>query len=82
MRLIKNKVLVELIEPKETTESGVFIPLANRIQNEAVVAIIGPKVTCVAVGNKIRYYKGFGDPIEIEGKKCLFITDEQIELVL
>jgi co-chaperonin GroES (HSP10) len=82
MQPIKNKVLIEVIEPKETTESGIFIPLNNRIDNEGIVSAVGPKVTCVAPGDKIRYYKGFGIPMEVHGKKCLFLTDEQIELIL
>ncbi len=82
MKLTGDKVLVHVFEPAETTAAGLFIPLAKRVKNEGVVLLTGPRVKSVSIGNKIRFYKGFGTPYTHEGKKCLFLKNDEIELVL
>lgn len=83
MQLLGRKVLVEKIEPKETTASGIFIPLANQKQNEGIVIEVSNNVEFVKVGDKIRYFQNAGVPYIHEGKNCLFLKEDQdIELIL
>ncbi len=83
MKLIGNKILVEKIEAPEKTPTGIIIPLNKRVENEGTVLFVGPKVSPeIQVGNKVRYYKGFGQPYQHEGKDCLFLKEEELELVL
>lgn len=83
MKIVGTKVLVELSKTKETTESGVFIPVSNRIQNEGTVILVGNKTQFVKVGDKIRYYPQCGTKTEYDGKDCLFLKEDgEIEVIL
>jgi len=83
MKLIGKKILVELIEAPTTTPAGIIIPLSQRVENEGIVKVVGPDVSPeIQPGNKVRYYAGFGIPMEVEGKKCLFLKEDELELVL
>lgn len=82
MKPIGNKVLIEVIEPEEKTASGLFIPSAKRNNNEGVVVAFGSRVDFLNIGDKIRHYQGYGTPYTHEGKKCLFLKADEIELIL
>jgi len=83
MKIVGPKVLVEISEPEETTESGVFIPVANRIQNEGTVILVGDRTRFIKVGDKVRYYPHCGSQIEYEGKNCLFLKEVgEVEVIL
>ncbi len=82
MQLIRNKVLIEVIESEEKTASGLFIPLNKRNDNEGTVIAFGPDVDFLTIGDKIRHYRGFGTPYTHEGKKCLFLKADEIEVIL
>ena len=83
MKLIGKKLLIEIIEAPTTTPAGIIIPLSQRVDNEGIVKITGPDVSPdIQPGKKVRYYSGFGVPMEIEGKKCLFLKEDELELVL
>lgn len=82
MRLIGNNVLIERIVPEEKTASGLFIPKSNQNHNRGIVIAFGPKVDFLSVGDTIQHYKGFGTPYTHEGKNCLFLKADEIELIL
>lgn len=81
MRLIGKKVLIEIVEAAEKNEAGIILPENKRPKNRGKVSIVGPEVTAVSVGNDVQFYMGVGTPIEYEGKKCLFVKEDEIEIV-
>lgn len=86
MRVLGNKILVEKIQPKSQTDSGIFIPTKNQKNNEGIVLAIGDKAQFVKVGDKVRYYQNAGVYIEHEGKDCLFLKcnkeNSEVEIIL
>lgn len=82
MKLPGDKVLIQIIEPTATTTAGLFIPRNKQQDNEGIVLDFGPRVYFLSIGDKVRHYKGCGTAYEYEGKKCLFVKKDEIELVL
>jgi co-chaperonin GroES (HSP10) len=82
MKLPGDKVLIQIIEPAATTAAGLFILRDKQQDNEGVVLDFGPRVSFLSIGDKVRHYKGCGTAYEYEGKKCLFLKKDEIELVL
>lgn len=85
MRIIGKKILIEKL-PTEEKVGGIYIPVKNRKSNEGIVVAVGDTVTEVKIGDHIRYFKGHGQPINYNGKDCLFlsigINKNDVEVIL
>ncbi|MBS3914837.1 MAG: co-chaperone GroES [Bacteroidetes bacterium] len=73
MIIIGKKILVEKL-PTEEKVGGVYIPVKNRKSNEGIVVAVGQSVTEVKIGDHVRYFKGHGQPVNYQGKDCLFLN--------
>ena len=61
MKPIKKKILIELAEVQEKTESGIYLQRPTREQTGVVLAI-GSEVEDVSVGDKIMFQHGEFQP--------------------
>ena len=84
IRLIRDKVLVEIIEPETKTASGIYIPTDSSQKTlKGIVFMVGPEVQFVKPGDTVKYYDHCGSAIEYQGKNCLFLKEKtDIEVVL
>jgi len=85
MKLLNNRILVKPVEKQENkTESGIFLGLNNKTENDFEVLIIGDKVENIKVGDIVRKYKySSGIPIEYNKQKCIILCENSdIEFVL
>lgn len=74
--LIKNKVLVEVSPAEIQTASGLFLPgSAVKSKFEGKVLMVGPLVTSMKEGDKVRYYEHCGAPVTHNGKDCLILHE-------
>ncbi|MFQ3611097.1 MAG: co-chaperone GroES [Fimbriimonadales bacterium] len=87
-RPLNDKVVIELIEEDETTQSGIILPdTAKKRPQEGVVVAVGPgrllnngerAPMTVQVGHKVVFSKYAGNEFEYEGKKYLILDEDQI----
>lgn len=83
MRLIGTKVLVEILEPNQQTAAGIILPADKQDKNKGKVLFVGSGVEYLKVGDTVRYYPNSGTYYEFDGKRCLFLREDQdIEVVL
>lgn len=82
MKLIGERVLVELAPKTEKTGSGVILPESKKTQNEGTVVLVSDKVDCLKVGDKVRFYPSCGVPVDYLKKKCLILRQGEIEVIL
>ena len=76
MKPLKNRVLAEKVEVE-----SLIITLEDT--RRAKVIAIGDQVKHLKIGDVIQYHNGCGTPYEHEGKKCLFLSEDQdIEVIL
>lgn len=82
--LIRDKVLVEILEAADKTASGIFIPTdSSKKTLKGKVLMNGPSVKHIKEGDKVKYYDHCGEPIEYQGKKCIFLKEStDIEVIL
>jgi co-chaperonin GroES (HSP10) len=76
MQVVGKKVLIELDPKEETTKAGIFLPVANRKQNEGTIVLVGNKAKFGQLGQRVKYYQNCGSPVRHEGKDCLFLQVE------
>ena len=83
-KLIRDKVLVKITEAVTQTASGIFIPGESVKKSlEGKVAMTGPNVINVQVGDNVRFYDHCGVPIEYQGENYIFLKEKvDIELIL
>lgn len=81
MKLIKRRILAEVLEPKPT-KGGLILQGANLEKNQAKVLMVGPMVEYVKVGDTIRFNPHAAQPYEHEKKKCVFLNEEGDLLVM
>lgn len=92
VKLLNDRVLVELDKEEEKTSGGIIIPEAGRdTPDTGTVVAVGPgkvldngtKVpVTVEVGNKVMITKGKGTDVEIENSELLVVEEEDIIAVL
>jgi chaperonin GroES len=82
--ILRDKVLVEIIEPETKTASGIYIPTdASSKTLKGTVLMVGPKVQFVKPGDTVKYYDHCGSIMEYQGKNCIFLKEEtDIEVIL
>jgi len=83
-RPLHDRVLVEMNDPEEITESGIIIPdSAKEKPQEGVVVAVGTDDNIdVAVGDSILFGKWSGTPIKVDGNEYLIIKESEIMGVL
>lgn len=76
IRLIGTKILVQPDVPKERTERGIIIPLANNdpLEQGTVILVSKEVAPFVAAGERILYPKGTGTEQVYDGVKYKFIN--------
>lgn len=74
MKPIKNKILAEVIE-NQTNNSGIILMGDDGKRHHAKVLAVGPVVEKIKVGDIIDYNIHEAIDYELEGKKCIFITE-------
>jgi len=82
LRPIKNRVLVQLIEKKKVTDSGIILTSTDPLEaNHARVISVGEEVTDVVVGDDIliNWNKAIKTKVELE--EYYVITEDDIILV-
>ncbi len=82
-----DRVIVEHLESKETTASGIFLPVAAQEKSQlAIVVAAGPGglvdgnevKMVVSVGDKVLYSKYSGSDFNIDGKHYVIIRQSDI----
>nr|ASN63811.1 co-chaperonin GroES [uncultured virus] len=83
-RPLHDRVMVEMNDPEEITESGIIIPdSAKEKPQEGVVVAVGTDDNIdVAVGDSILFGKWSGTPIKVDGNEYLIIKESEIMGVL
>jgi chaperonin GroES len=87
-RPLSDRILVERVSEEEKTKSGIIIPdVAREKQQKGKVLAVGDgkkndkgeriKMD-VKVGDMILFEKTYGDDMEIEGKECVILQEEQV----
>lgn len=85
---LSDKVVIELLEDEEKTESGIILPdTAKKRPQEGKVVAIGPgrllnngerAPMSVQVGQRVVFSKYAGNEFEYDGKKYLILDEDQI----
>ena len=80
---IGDKIIVKMQEKKETTQSGIFIPVNQQLEHQGVVVAVGNGVKHCKIGDMIqKFYAIDGIPYE-EGEieYVIFKESRDIEFV-
>lgn len=87
-RPLNDKVVIELLEDEEKTESGIILPdtAKKRPQEGKVVAVGSGRLLnngerapmSVQVGQRVVFSKYAGSEFEYDGKKYLILDEDQI----
>lgn len=85
---LNDKVVIELLEDEEKTESGIILPdTAKKRPQEGKVVAVGPgrllnngqrAPMSVQVGQRVVFSKYAGSEFEYDGKKYLILDEDQI----
>ena len=81
LQSVLTKVLLEPIEEKQTTDSGIYLPKAKTPERGRVVSV-GEQVTMVKVGQVVVYRKWETMDVEWEKKKYLSVEEKNILAVV
>jgi chaperonin GroES len=74
-----NRVLVERVEDKQTTASGIIIPdNAKEKPSQGKIVAVGNDVEAIAVGDSVVFGKYSGNDIALEGKDYLIMDADDI----
>ena len=82
-----NKILLKRIEPKETTESGLYIADSERDKSQATVVAVGQgkmlqdgrfSVLSVEVGDTVIIERRVGVEILVDGVKHVMVREDDI----
>lgn len=82
-----NRILVERLEADEKSAGGIIIPgNAQAKSNQGIVRAAGPGAKVngervqmdVAEGDKVLFGKYSGTEVEVEGKKLLLMTEDDV----
>jgi chaperonin GroES len=87
-RPLNDKVVIELLEEDEKTETGIILPdtAKKRPQEGTVIAVGSGRLLnngnrapmTVQVGQRVVFSKYAGSELEYEGKKYLILDEDQI----
>ncbi len=76
---LMDRVLAELVETEQKTESGIIIPdTAKEKPQQANVVEIGDDVELVKKGDRILFEKYAGNEIKIDDKKYVVLKQDEI----
>jgi chaperonin GroES len=82
LKPLNDFLMVELIEKKKVTESGIILTSADPTEaNRGLVHAIGSLVTEVAVGDKILPNWNAGRKVKVEGIDYFMMRESDIVLV-
>jgi chaperonin GroES len=82
LKPINDFLIVELIEKKKVTESGIILTSADPTEaNRGLVHAVGPKVTEVVVGEQILPNWNAGRKIKVEGIDYYMLREDDVVLV-
>lgn len=74
-----NRVLIEVIDIKEKTHSGLLIPdSAKEKPQEGVVKAVGKDVKRVGIGNRILFGKFTGFDLKLQDTEYLILNEDDI----
>lgn len=92
LRPLGDRVVVQVLEAEETTESGIVLPeqAKEKPQEGEVVAVGSGKLLDdgsrvepeVKVGDKVVYSKFAGNEVEVDGEEYLILRSDDILAVL
>ena len=76
---LMDRVLAELVETEQRTESGIIIPdTAKEKPQQANVVEIGDDVELVKKGDRILFEKYAGNEIKIDDKPYVILKEDEI----
>jgi chaperonin GroES len=76
---LMDRVLAELLDKEQKTESGIIIPdTAKEKPQEAIVVEVGDDVELVAKGDRIVFEKYAGNEIKIDDKEYVILKEDEI----
>ncbi len=76
---LMDRVLAELMDLEEKTESGIIIPdTAKEKPQQATVVEVGDDVELVKKGDVIVFEKYAGNEIKIDDKKYVILKEDEI----
>ena len=82
MKPLGKRLLVKKEAPKETTESGIIIPIKDDVgAKKAFVLAIGD-VSEISEGDTILFNGNSGSPIKHNGEDCLIIREDDVYAVI
>lgn len=82
LKPINDFLVVELIEKKKVTQSGIILTSADPTEaNRGLVHAVGPKVTEVAVGEQILPNWNAGRKVTVEGVDYFMLRESDVVLV-
>jgi chaperonin GroES len=83
MKVLKDRVALQLIAAAEKTEGGIIIPEKSKeIPVKAKVCFVGKDVKDVEVGNMVFFHKWSGNEIEVNKQKYLICKESEILCVI
>lgn len=80
MRVIKKNVLVEKDAPEEQTKGALIISLPKDNYTGTVIGV-GETVQFVKPGDRVRFHKLSGTPIDVHGKNCIILSEKKKEII-
>ncbi len=79
MKPVKKQILFKPFPPKETTESGLFIPdSVKTVNNKGTIVDIGNEVTKVAIGEVGFRVKGWGQEVLVNNEQHFLMEESAI----
>jgi len=90
VRCTGKNVILAMGSDKDTTDGGILLPEAAREKDDWFdVLLVGPDVTTVVVGDRVlkpevtilASKRGKDYDLEIDGKKCVVVEEEDIRVV-
>ncbi len=76
---LMDRVLAELLDKEQKTESGIIIPdTAKEKPQEAVVVEVGDDVELVKKGDRVVFEKYAGNEIKIDDKEYVILKEDEI----
>ena len=79
IRPIFARVLIEIAEPIEKLESGIFIPISKddkKMRGEGTVVACGPDVKDIKPGDVVRYPVNIGHSFKLSKKEYLIAEEK------
>jgi len=74
-----NRVLVERVEEKQTTASGIIIPdNAKEKPSQGKVVAVGGDVESISMGDTVVFGKYSGNEIALDGREYLILDADDI----